>query len=555
MKSHYKKLLEYSDLAIPKSLKRQCMDPTNNDYGGFIEQRTGFSEPSAGINSAASYMTLYYNSDSKYYHSELLLERATLAAAFTLRMQHEDGTLDLMETNFHDSTSFGFSVWNVAPAYRVMLKYAGDSEKEILILDIFKKFLERGADGMKHGGFHTPNHRWVVASALSILSNILNRPDLVDNVNLFTNEGIDCNSDGEFSERSAGIYNVVNNRGLLFMAEELGRWEYLEHVTRNLYMMFTYLEPDDSILTMNSKRQDFTKELYPLVYYDNYLLAAHYTKNKHFAWMADYLFNMTNDYVKDKTALNLLSFPKFLAKYMLHDFLREEELEKEAFDIEHFEHFYETSNIVRYRNGEMAVTIVAQNDVFLKLQYGTNQVSLRFAASFFGDNGRFIPEKITKTKSGYQLHYHCDWGYVRPLGKPDHPIKDGRTNKEHRQAVLMQIYDVTMDIKLLKDGVNLKIVSDSCNRLPFKVEFIYPPDGFFNCDQVQCNTSKGQHILVKSNDYTYHKGGYTISCDGAFGETTYHSTLRGSLPPIAGAFTVYYTGFSPTTKEINIKVK
>jgi len=554
MKSHYKKLLEYSDLAIEKTLKNQCMDINSREYGGFPTQLKGFTEPAHCIGGASTYMTLYYNSDSKYYHSELLLDRAILAANYSLNAMHDDGTVDLVETNFHDATSFGFSVWNVGPAYRVMEKYTTNSAKEQEVLAIFKKYLQRGADGIVNGGFHTPNHRWVLASALAILSNILKRPELVDTLNLYTNEGIDCNEDGEFSERSAGIYNVVNNRGLLFMAEELDRFEYLDHVTRNLYMMFTYLEPDDTLLTINSKRQDFGRELYPLVYYDNYLLAAHYTKNKHFAYMADYLFNMTNDYVKDKSALNLLAFPKFLSKYMLHDFLREEELEKEAFDIEHYEHFYKDSNIVRYRNNDMSVTLLAQNDIFLKLQYGTNQVSMRFAASFFGDNGQFTSDKIEKTLDGYRLHYHCDWGYVKPLGKPDNPIKDGHTNKEHRQAVLMQEYDVTMDIKLLEDGINLNITTNSCDHLPYKVEFIYPSTGFFTCEQVQCQTSNGQHLLVKNGEYTYHKNGYTIKADGAFGETTYHSTLRGSQPPIEKAFTVFYTGFAPEKREINIKV-
>ncbi|MBN2852900.1 MAG: hypothetical protein JXQ23_09230 [Clostridia bacterium] len=552
MKSHYKKLLEYSDLGIPKSLKSQCLDKNSREYGGYFEQRKGFSEPSGPISTAASYMILYYNSESAYYKNELLLDRAILAAQYSLNAMHEDGTIDLIETNFHDATSFGFTVWGVAPAYRVMLKYTDNSEKEKKILAIFREFLERGADGMKHGGFHTPNHRWVMGSAMAILSNILDRPDLVEALDLYTNEGIDCNEDGEFSERSAGIYNVVNNRGLLFMAEELGRWEYLDHVTRNLYMMFTYMEPDDTLLTINSRRQDFGKEIYPLVYYDNYLLAAHYTKNKHFAYMADYLFKMTNDYVKDKSSLNLLSFPKFLANYMLHDFLREEELEKEPFDWEHYEHFYQESNIVRYRNNDLTVTVVAENDVFLKMQYGTNQVSLRFAASFFGDNGQFIPKKVEKTADGYRLHYHCDWGYVRPLGRPDHPIKDGRTNKAHREPVLMQIYDVTADIRLLENGVNVKMTSDSCENLPFKIEFIYLPDGFFTCDQVQCKAAAGQHLLVKNGFYTYHKDGYTIKADNAVGETTYHSDLRGSNPPISNAFTVFYTGFSPATREFNL---
>jgi hypothetical protein len=554
MKSHYPILVKYADEGIPALLRRQCMDIMSPEYGGFPEPRKGFSEPSGPISLASSMIVLYYNKDSKYYRSEELLDRAILAADHTLKRMHKDGTIDLIETNFHDATSVGFTIWNVSPAYRVMKKFSKGTPNEVKMQEKFLEFMKRGADGMKYGGFHTPNHRWVMASAMALLSNDLGRPDLVPEVDLYLNEGIDCNKYGEYAERSTGIYNVVNNKGLIIVAEELGKWDLLKYVERNLYMMFSYVEPDDTLLTINSKRQDFGKEIYPFAYYENYTQAAHYLKNKHFAYMSDYLLNMANKYVKDKSALNILNFPKPLALYMLQDFLREDQLETEAFDIEHYEHFYDESSLARKRCGDVTTTILANNDVFLKMQVRTNSVFLRFAASFFGDNGRFIPDTIEKTDKGYRLHYRCDWGYVRPLGKPDNPIKDGRTNKDHREPVQMQVYDVTMDINPVDDGADVHIKSVSCDNLPCKLEFIFPPEGYFESEQVHFKAGAGQHIMQKYGSFEYNRNYDVIKVEGAFGgNTTYHSDLRGSLLPESNSFTVFFTDYSPTEKTVKIR--
>ncbi|MFO7636710.1 MAG: hypothetical protein R6W96_05345 [Clostridia bacterium] len=556
MKSHYPLLVEYADKGIPALLKKQCLDVMSPEYGGFPEPRKGYTEPSHGISVASTLAILYHNKDSAWHRNEELLDRALLACDYTLRKMHRDGTIDLVETNFHDATSVGFTIWNVSPAFRVMRKFSEGTEKEALLETKFLEFMQRGADGMKNGGFHTPNHRWVMASAMALLSNDLGRPDLIPEIDLYINEGIDCNPDGEYSERSTGIYNVVNNKGLLVVAEELGRWELLEHVERNLYMMFTYLEPDDTILTINSRRQDFGKELYPFAYYENYLMAAHYLGNAHFAHLADYFLDMTNRYVKDKSPLSILRFPKPLALYMLNDKIRETELEKTAFDMENYEHFYRESGIVRIRKGNISTTVLANNDVFFKLQNGNLSVFARFAASFFGNYGRFIPESIEKTGNGYRLHYHSDRGYVRPLGKPGNVIKDGRINTEGRDFTHMQEYDVTMDITPVEDGADIHISSKGVENLPCKLELIFPPDGYFDSEQAQFKASQGQHVMLKYGSFEYTRDDDVLRVEGAFGgNTAYHHDLRGSLPQESNAFTVYFTDFSPTEKSVRIRGK
>ena len=161
----------------------------------------------------------------------------------------------------HDATAVAFVIQHAAYAYRVVEKFNEGTSLEKDILDTFYRFLEKSAEGMKKGGFHTPNHRWVVCSALVLLMNILNRKDLYPEIILYLREGFDCNEYGEYSERSAGVYNEICNRSLIIMARELHMPGLYEYVKRNLTMMFRYIEPDMTFCTMKFQGQDKRKPL------------------------------------------------------------------------------------------------------------------------------------------------------------------------------------------------------------------------------------------------------------------------------------------------------
>jgi hypothetical protein len=239
---------------------------------------------------------------------------------------------------------------------------------------------------------------------------------------------------------------------------------------------------------------------------------------------------------------------------MLNDRIRETELPTEAFDREHYERFYRDSSIVRVRNGAVSTTILAGSDVFLKLQVNHLSVRFRFAASFFGDLGRFVPQTLEKIDDGYRLHYRSEWGYVRPLGTPENAIKGGRINTENRAHTHMQVYDVAVDVVPTDDGVDLRLSVSGVDHLPCKLELLFPPGGYLDSDQAQLRAAAGQHLLLKHGHFDYTLDDDVLRVEGAFGgSTTYHSDLRGSLPPEADAFTVYFTDFSPVDTEIRIR--
>ena len=126
-------------------------------------------------------------------------------------------------------------------------------------------------EGLKIGGFHTPNHRWAIASVLLECWKLFGNEEWKQQAYQYLNEGIDCNEDGEFAERSAGNYNRINNDAMISIADSTGDDIYLDYAVRNLWMMMTYIEPDGSIFTANSTRQDRGKTVYPKDYYIEYL--------------------------------------------------------------------------------------------------------------------------------------------------------------------------------------------------------------------------------------------------------------------------------------------
>ena len=165
--------------------------------------------------------------------------------------------------------------------YKLFNMYGGDDSDELLkekILNIIKN----SAFGLVKGGFHTPNHRWAISACLMSAYTITHIEEFKICADKYLNEGLDVNDDGEYAERSSGIYNIVNNEQMIIIAEETGNNLYLKCVEKNLELMLSYFEPDGSVFTNNSTRQDNDKKMYPVEYYFQYLYIAYYNKNDMF---------------------------------------------------------------------------------------------------------------------------------------------------------------------------------------------------------------------------------------------------------------------------------
>ena len=116
-------------------------------------------------------------------------------------------------------------------------------------------------------------------------------PDLQlhNTISSYLEEGIDINSDGEYSERSTGIYNAIVNRALILSAEALDRPTLLGPVRKSLDFSYHLIHSDAPIVTSISRRQDQGSRSIPIALADSFHAISHIYDNGFFASVADWL--------------------------------------------------------------------------------------------------------------------------------------------------------------------------------------------------------------------------------------------------------------------------
>ncbi len=208
-------------------------NPAKRDYHGQMSPEKGYAEPNHSAGAADTLLSAYFCKASRWHGDTALLSAAIDALEFLCAHCHEDGSIDLVETNFHDCTSNSFAVQILGYTYRLLEREA-KTENELRAKALARSFLETTVRAVATGGFHTPNHRWVITSAMALCYRSLGNDKCLDIAKTYLSEGIDCNEEGDYTERSVGIYDVTNNESLTIIAQELDMPELYQAVERNL---------------------------------------------------------------------------------------------------------------------------------------------------------------------------------------------------------------------------------------------------------------------------------------------------------------------------------
>lgn len=548
MKKHYKEVIKACDRAVGNHLAMTITNKADVHYGGVRSAAEGYVTPGASIGCMLTYTPAYYNGESAYYKSPELFSAMERSLGYTENIQRENGTFDLLVSNFYSAPDTGFIMHTLGRIYRIMDVHAAE-EGELKLKDRLLGIIQKAGEGLRDGGFHTPNHRWVEAAGLSIAYNITKDESFREMALMYLAEGIDIDENGEFTERSPGIYNAVNDNAMLILAEELDMPELAGHAAANLEMMFSYFEPDGSVFTQNSVRVDKGegmpgKAFYPTNYYHIYLKAAVMTGNPRFAKMADLIYESAY-----KSAAGV---PGNLWLYMTTEELQEYEPELEAIP-DDIEIFYKPSRIVRKKKGDFCVTLLGGSPNFLFVQKGRLRCYARMCSSFFAV-AQFEAEEIIKTDDGYSMEFTAHADYRWPFETPPSTSVWDDMDHSKRKRVSKLSLTYTVDFILNEDGVDMKISTKGCDRVPFKIEFCFTGgcsvegDGFF------IDGTAGNSIITKGA-VTASLGTDAITVGPGFAEHKYASAMRGSVPQSKGDFTVYFTDFTNVDKEIGIKVK
>lgn len=437
----YKRLVQLNDEQVRYAIEHQVSDPSSRHYGGIVNEHTGIPSPSHGGTAGfiASLASAVCVPESRCYSEPQTLTALEQAVDYMLNRQHADGTISLGGTNFHSPPDTSFVVAGMCQVYRLLASRGG--QRAHTATAKVRTFLERTIPALTTGGCHTPNHRWVMTAALASLHNIFGRQELVDRANVWLAEGMDCTEDGEWTERSNGIYNTVSNIMLYYTAQYLDRPELLDHVRRNLKMMVYMVHHDGEVVTDYSDRQDFGLPHYLSEYFLSYRLMAEYDRDPLFASMYDASASTLKHLgpVNNHALLGYLSFPcehldeldraplpeqyeeTFNATHPIEEHLAQMEQAGHHSRILHSRmHTAFGAPVVRYRDQDTSVTMMARTSSFFSLRHGKVKLHGIRLSSLFSP-GIVHMDTLKKDALSYKLQASMEKGYNAPLAAENLP--------------------------------------------------------------------------------------------------------------------------------------
>lgn len=529
MIEHYKKILKDSEKRAEVFMKKQVMDNKSENYGGKLDEYN-LVQPKSTIYSLTTLISLYLNKDSIYFKNDTVFERIILALDYVERAQREDGTFDLLDCNFYAAPDTAFCVKRLLPAYKLLLKYV-DNEKCVIIKDNIHHIMKKAAYGICAGGFHTPNHRWAIASSLMACFNIYGERQFKETALSYLKEGIDGNEYGEYAERSAGNYNRINNDAMILLAEETGDKAYYDYAIRNLKMMFNYIEPDGSIFTNNSTRQDRGKKVYPRDYFFEYLYMAYRTKECDFAAAANKI--MEGVYERGANA------PDCLDLLMLNPELMEYTPEGCCFP-ENYKEYYKDSGIVRVRRGNTSYSIIENSSRFLYFQSGTLTAFMKIGVSYF-DQREYKIQKLEQTACGYKLYYTAKGWYYKPLADKPDTTDWWKMDHTKREKKLGPDLDIIVSIQEVNNGIEVKVQTEGCDRVPLKIELGFNAGSSVKADGFMCEGTAGNAVTAVSGKVVVSKDADAIEVGPAFATHNFVGGKFGSEGRSVDHFTVFFT--------------
>ncbi len=535
-------LVEKNDRRITRILSSQLLDPDSPFVGGFPNQHGICFVGTAAWN--ICYLTVgLISPESSHFQSPKVEERLNLAIAFMRNMQHEDGTIDLVSTNFHSPPDTGFVVEPIALALGIARNH--QPQRLAQFQTVAADFLTRAGQALVRGGVHTPNHRWVVSMAMARIHQLLPGKRLVHRIDQWLAEGIDIDPDGQYTERSTSVYTPLVNRCLITVAKILDKPELYDPVRRNLEMTRFLVRPNGEIVTEISRRQDQSRRCLFDGYHYSYDYMARLDNNGDFSAMALWIERLVGREklhkrwlygLEDSTALA----PLPPAKPLVSNYER------------HFPH----SDIVRIRRENVDASIVAENTTLFTLQRGAAVLqSLRLASAFFG-KGQFQASSLdllaarAQEDGGYTLTQKLTGPYVQPLST-DQLSGDGNWSKmSHAQREKSEVQRLTTKVTIREAAGRFKIhfAIQGTDHVPWAIELGFRPGG--QLSGVTPIDGIDNAYLVGKKGGAYRVGDDTIHFSS--GPVQHQWTeLRGALPKL-DAQSVYLTGFTPLDFELTI---
>ena len=359
----------------------------------------------------------YTYSGSKYYHNETLIAPMSKLVDTLLSGQLPDGTM-AGAGNLESPPDTAFLVELVTPG---ALLLQNDASTAVSTVNSgIKTFLVNVGEALAVGGIHTPNHRWVVCSALARTNTLYPNKKYLNRIEDWLGEGIYMDSDGHYPERSQN-YGEVEDESTITLARLLNKPALLEYPRKNLDMVYYYMEPNGDLVINDSRRQDQWSGKRMTAFYLHYRYLANRDQNGKFAAIARLIENMDgfeNDVIKT-----------YVYRF-LEDPIMMKTMPASTPPPVSFEKVFPTSSMLRIRRDQTAMMLFGGTDLpttvasgrstspnFFSYRKGKAILKyMRLSSSFFS-TGYFYSDGLKSQAGSYSLYRKLQVPYYQPLPK------------------------------------------------------------------------------------------------------------------------------------------
>lgn len=513
-------LIRRHDETVERLLGQQRMGAGEEGRGSYPDEFGLFhAGTAAGLLDA--FMAAYACPGSRFQGQALMVERALAAAQFLSGRQHEDGTIDLLTTNFHSTPDLGFVVYNAAAAAELARMAKADR-----VLEALRGFLAKAKEALIRGGVHTPNHRWVVCGALAMLHHLSPDPRCLRRIGEWLAEGIDIDADGQYAERSTGIYNPVTDKALLVTALLAGRPELADPVRRNLRAMLYLLQPGGEVVTGISTRQD----QYMRTGMERY-------------WMPlRYLAIQDGDGQLAALAQSVEERGASVSEYLRFPELRRR-LPAAAPLPDGYHRLMKGLAIARIRRGRLDATVMLNgNSRLITLRNGGCVIeAVRVAAAFFG-KGQFRPTAWAAVEGGYRMSQRMEGPYYQPLDPPQRVTAENfAALRAWRRQSEVQHFVYAAEVGETKNGFRLSVEAGGTVHVPVAVEIAFREGVRLAGVEPAPGVEGGWLLRQGYGEARREDGGFRF---GPGSGAHAYTRIRGAEPKLAGP-SVSICGFTP----------
>lgn len=573
MRRYIGHIIRSAEKRVQHFLDTQIKDSNRKDYGAMP---TEIIEAKPTIYMLANAVAVYCNEDSTFHYSDKLYEAMDLALDFVRRCQREEGSFDYPSCNFKSAADTSFCFKRLIASYQLLVKYEKVAPEEQVkrlkhLQEKYKVLLYDALESITIGGFHTPNHRWGISAALMQGANLFPEHKLHNQIHVrlkqYLDEGIDGNSEGEYAERSTGNYNAVVNNAMMAMYEESKDVTYLGYISRNLHMMLTYFDPDDTIFTQNSTRQDQGKADYPDKYFYQYLyMASLYVSEqecnskcaKEFVKqdiMTDMLYRefdaAAHKIIRDNMLRGDIA-PECLHIIMLHDAMANYEFRGYGF-LDTYRKYYEEAGVLRVKTPAYGYSLLRGKSDFLFLKIKETLVYLKIGESI-GSVRTFTPETLVEEDGEYRLESTVQASYYQPFAEKVDTTDWWKMDHTKRDILVNSELKVTVTVKELEEGLELKVGSQGLDGVPLRLQFCIPAGSTVENDQFYLKATKGQSIILRNGYVQIHHNDNTVEIGPGFGTHQFQGHYSGEEFNDTG-YTIFLNEYTPFEKVVTIKRK